>query len=98
MEELPDTPIITPAEIALIPEKYLDREIVDIGHRVLDANTIIEIALKLEYEHMLYYKEIKEYLKTVASMISVLMKYWKGYNSRKSAQILLKTMDIGIVG
>jgi transcriptional regulator with PAS, ATPase and Fis domain len=98
MKELPDAPIIiTPAETALIPEKYLDREIVDIGHRVLDANTIIEIALKLEYEHILYYKEIKEYLKTVASNDFSLNEE-KATTAESQLQILLKTMDIGIVG
>lgn len=100
MKELPDAPIIiTPAETALIPEKYLDREIVDIGHRVLDANTIIEIALKLEYEHILYYKEIKEYLKTVASNDFSLNEILeKATTVESQLQILLKTMDIGIVG
>lgn len=100
MKELPDAPIIiTPAETALIPEKYLDREIVDIGHRVLDANTIIEIALKLEYEHILYYKEIKEYLKTVASNDFSLNEILeKATTAESQLQILLKTMDIGIVG
>lgn len=100
MKELPDAPIIiTPAETALISEKYLDREIVDIGHRVLDANTIIEIALKLEYEHILYYKEIKEYLKTVASNDFSLNEILeKATTAESQLQILLKTMDIGIVG
>lgn len=100
MKEFPDADIIiTPAEGAIIPQKYRDKEIIDIGHRVLDANTIIEIALKLEYEHILYYKGIKEYLKTVASNDYSLNEILeKSTTAESQLQILLKTMDIGVVG
>lgn len=100
MNKFPDTSlIITPAEANLLPKEAKKREIVDIGHRILDANTIIEIALKLEYEHVLYYKKIKEYLETVATNDYSLSKILeKATQSESQLGILLETLDIAIIG
>ena len=55
MENFPkNNLIITPAETKLLPKEAEGRDIIDIGHRILDANTIIEIALKLEFEPVSY--------------------------------------------
>ena len=100
MENFPEIPlIITPAETNLLPKEAKKREIVDIGHRILDANTIIEIALKLEYEHVLYYKKIREYLETVATNDYSLSKILeKATQSESQLGILLGTLDIAIIG
>ena len=100
MEKFPDIPlVITPAETKLIPKEVRDREIIDIGHRILDANTIIEIALKLEFEHVLYYKKIREYLETVATNDYSLSKILeKATQAESQLGILLGTLDIAIIG
>lgn len=100
IEEFPkEALIITPAEVALLPKEAKEREIVDIGHRILDANTIIELALKLEYEHVLYYKKVKEYLETVATNDYSLSKILeKATQSESQLGILLSTLDIAIIG
>lgn len=100
MEEFPDCDtIITPAETKLLPKNIKKRKIIDIGHRILDANTIIEIALKLEFEHILYYKNIKEYLDTVATNDYSLSKILeKATQSESQLGILMGTLDIAIIG
>lgn len=91
--------IITPAETKLLPEEAQGREIIDIGHRILDANTIIEIALKLEFEHILYYKKIKEYLDSVATNDYSLSKILeKATQSESQLGILMGILDIAIIG
>ena len=91
--------IITPAETKLLPKEAEGRDIIDIGHRILDANTIIEIALKLEFEHILYYKKIKEYLDTVATNDYSLNKILeKATQSESQLGILMGILDIAIIG
>ena len=100
MEKFPENSlIITPSETKLIPKEMTGREIIDIGHRILDAGTIIEIALKLEFEHVLYYKKIKEYLDTVAANDYSLSKILeKATQSESQLGILMGTLDIAIIG
>ncbi len=100
MENFPkNNLIITPAETKLLPKEAEGRDIIDIGHRILDANTIIEVALKLEFEHILYYKKIKEYLDTVATNDYSLNKILeKATQSESQLGILMGILDIAIIG
>ena len=100
MEIFPEGDIVmTPAETQLLPKEVLDRKIIDIGHRILDANTIIEIALKLEFEHILYYKKIREYLDTVATNDYSLSKIVeKATQAESQFSLLMKTTNIAILG
>lgn len=100
MENFPDGEIImTPAETQLLPENVKNRKIIDIGHRILDTNTIIEIALKLEFEYLLYYKKIKKYLETVATNDYSLNKILERATQAESQfSILMKTSKIAILG
>lgn len=100
MELFPEGDIVmTPAETQLLPKEVLDRKIIDIGHRILDANTIIEIALKLEFEHILYYKKIREYLDTVATNDYSLSKIVeKATQAESQFSLLMKTTNIAILG
>lgn len=100
IEKFPDGDIImTPAETQLLPRNVLDREIIDIGHRILDANTIIEIALKLEFEHILYYRKVREYLDTVATNDYSLSKIVeKATQAESQFSLLMKTTNIAILG
>lgn len=91
--------ILTPAETQLLPEIAKDRKIIDIGHRILDANTIIEIALKLEFEHVLYYKKIREYLDSVATNDYSLTKILeKATQAESQFSLLMKTTKFAIIG
>ena len=100
MEKFPDENIIiTPSETKLLPKNIDNREIIDIGHRIIDANTIIEIALKLEFEHILYYKKIREYLDTVATNDYSLSKILeKATQAESQFSLLMKTTKIAILG
>ncbi len=100
IEKFPENPlIITPGETKLLPSEAKGKEIIDIGHRILDANTIIEIALKLEFEHILYYKKIKEYLDTVATNDYSLNKILeKATQSESQLGILMGILEIAIIG
>lgn len=100
MKKFPDENIIiTPAETQLLPKEVEGREIIDIGHRIIDANTIIEIALKLEFEHILYYKKIREYLDTVATNDYSLSKILeKATQAESQFSLLMKTTKIAILG
>lgn len=100
MEKFPEGSIImTPAESKLLPKEVLNRDIIDIGHRILGANTIIEIALKLELEHILYYKNIREYLESVATNDYSLNKILeKATQAESQFSLLLKTTNIAILG
>lgn len=100
MEKFPEGDIVmTPAESQLIPNNIGKRKIIDIGHRIIDANTIIEIALKLEFEHILYYKKIKEYLDTVATNDYSLSKIVeKATQAESQFSLLMKTTNIAILG
>jgi transcriptional regulator with PAS, ATPase and Fis domain len=100
MERFPEGNIVmTPAESQLLPKEVLNREIIDIGHRIIDANTIIEIALKLEFEHILYYKKIREYLDSVATSDYSLSKIVeKATQAESQFSLLMKTTNIAILG
>lgn len=91
--------IITLGELSIIPPSLKKKKIIDIGHRLFDGNTIIEIALKLGYEHLLYSKKINNYLDEIASNDYTLIEILKkATTSESQLDILLKTMNIGIIG
>lgn len=99
-QAVPNVPlVITPGEIDNIPKSLKKKKIIDIGHRFFDGNTIIEIALKLGYEHLLYSKKINEYLENIASNDYSLIKILKkATTSESQLDILLKTINIGMIG
>ena len=56
--------IVTPHEVPLAPKT--DKPLIDIGNRVFDANTITDIAVKLNCEYVLEYKHIKRYFEKLS--------------------------------
>ena len=99
-QSIPSVPlVITPGEIETIPKFLKNKKIIDIGHRFFDGNTVIEIALKLGYEHLLYSKKINDYLEEISSNDYSLIKILKkATTSESQLDILLKTINIGIIG
>lgn len=89
---------ITPGESRHVPKNACTR-VVDIGHRLLDTSTIIEIALKLDAEHLLEEEKFKNYFDSIVTNSYSLEKLTGRTNTLESQfDILLKTLNDGIIG
>ena len=94
----PDTDLaITPAESRFVPPHVT--KVIDIGHRVLSASSITEIALKLGFNHVLETEWVHQYMDELMEYdysISALTNY--SFNMENKFEILLEALDVGIVG
>lgn len=97
MESIPDLPYaITTGECDHVPVTI--EAVLDLGHRVIDKNTIVDLAIALNLEDVLNEKRILGYFKTMAS-------YNKGYEyfisqsktSKNQFNTLLSIMDKGVL-
>jgi transcriptional regulator with PAS, ATPase and Fis domain len=61
-----DSSFITPGEGSLIPKKY--ENIVDVGHRVIDSSTFIEIITKLGIEENIVHRRLIAYIKEIVAL------------------------------
>lgn len=98
MKEIPNLDVaVTPGETRFIPSSV--NKIIDIGHRLLDTNTIVEIALKLKLENLLQGEAFKKYFSNIVSN-SYSIEELTGKTTRLQSQfdILLNILDEGIVG
>lgn len=88
---------VTPAESRYVPDTI--KNVVDIGQRVLDANTIVEIALKLKLGFILEGKKINEYFQAIETN-SYSFYELLGRSSRYESlfEILIEQLDEGIIG
>ena len=88
---------VTPAESRYVPESV--KSIVDIGQRVLDANTVVEIALKLKLDYLLEERKFKAYLQSIAAN-SYSFDELFGRSTRQESrfEILIELLDEGIIG
>ena len=96
-EKIPDIPLaITPGESRHVPETA--EKIIDIGHRVLDISTIVDITVKLNIEEKLVHPKIRKYFNEIAP-ISFGLEKVLGINNSLNSQldVLLKIMDQGII-
>lgn len=96
-EKIPHIDIaITPGEAKYVPDKITT--IIDIGDRVLDVSTIIDIGVKLKLEHILNNENTNKYFKEVISESTGLNRII-GKTNRLQSQfdILLKMLDEGII-
>ena len=88
---------ITPGESKFVPKNV--KEVMDIGDRILDTSTIIEIVLKLKLEYLLKEDKFIEYSDRVASNSYSLEELAIKTNKLESQfDILLKVLDEGIIG
>ncbi|MCD5413696.1 MAG: sigma 54-interacting transcriptional regulator [Clostridiales bacterium] len=87
---------ITPGEIGVVPKEV--NTIINIGDRILDISTIMDIAIKLELEHLLKGKELEKYFNRVVTG-DIGIKKMVGKSNRLESQldILLQIIDEGII-
>ena len=98
MKEVPVLDIaITPDEEQFVPRDV--KAIINIGNRVIDMNTVVDIAVKLDLGHLLLKDTIQEYFKQIVS-VSYSVKNLLGTTSRLSDQIcmLQQIVDDGLIG
>ncbi len=87
---------ITPGETKCVPSSI--KKIVDIGHRVLDVNTITNIAIKLNMEYMLKEEHVVRYFESLvipSEEITTLIKKTNTLESELNS--VLNVMDEGII-
>ncbi|MCY6369160.1 sigma-54 interaction domain-containing protein [Clostridium ganghwense] len=98
IDEIPDLDIaITPGESRYVPKNV--KQVIDIGHRVLDINTIIDIAAKLDLDDLLKKHKIQRYFKSIVTNRYGVEKLM-GLTNRLESQfsILLQGLEEGIIG
>ncbi|MEG1284438.1 MAG: sigma 54-interacting transcriptional regulator [Romboutsia sp.] len=89
--------VITPGETRFIND--CDKEVIDIGDRVLSENTIVEIALKLNLENYLEKENFKIYLDTLPrANYSLDHLFNKSISLESNFSILLEILEMGIIG
>lgn len=88
---------ITPDEERLVPRDV--KEVINIGNRVIDMNTIVDIAVKLDLGHLLLKDTIQEYFNQIVQ-VSYGVKNLLGTTSRLSDQLdmLQQIVDDGLIG
>lgn len=98
IKDIPEIDIaVTPGEMRYVPDSASN--IIDIGHRLLDMSTIVEIALKLKFEHLIQSNIFKNYFDKIArSSYSLLELTGKTNRLESQFDILFKILDEGIVG
>ncbi len=88
---------ITVGEDRYVPETV--KRIIDLGHRVPDSNTIVEIALRLNLDYLLERENFKEYFNSIASSNYNFNKLFdRSLNMESQFDILMKIIDTGIIG
>ena len=89
---------ISPDEDEFVPEWV--KQTINIGNRVMDISTVVDIAMKLELGHMLLTKPIQDYFNRIMQVRSGGIKKLLGKNSQLSDQldILLQIVDDGLIG
>jgi len=88
---------ITPGEAKYVP--HFVRNVIDIGNRVMDTGTVVEIAHKLDMDHILQEKQFIDYfnsLKTHSSGLEALL--GKANTLEGELDSLLNALDDGIIG
>jgi len=98
MSEVPDLEIaITPGESRFAPENV--KRLIDIGDRIFDISTMLEIALKLDLEFLLKEEKFSSYSEKIATNSYSLERLaGKTNNLESQFDILLRILDEGIIG
>ncbi len=88
---------VTPGETQYVPEFV--RRVIDIGHRVLDTGTLVDMAVKLNMEHLLQEEHFIDHLESLKSHRSGLQALLGRTNTLESEMdSLLNVLDDGIIG
>jgi len=88
---------VTVGESKYVPKDV--KNIIDLGHRVPDSNTIVEIALRLKLDYLLERENFKKYFSSIAtSNYSFNQLFGRSLNMESQFEILMETIDAGIIG
>ena len=88
---------VTVGESRYVPE-YV-KTVIDLGHRVLDTTTIVEIALRLKLDYLLERDNFKEYFSSIASSnYSFDQIFDRSLQMESQFEILMEIIDDGIIG
>jgi len=88
---------VTVGESRYVPEDVAN--VIDLGHRVPDSNTIVEIALRLKLDYLLERESFKEYFNSIASSnYSFNQLFGRSLNMESQFEILMEIIDDGIIG
>ncbi len=88
---------VTPGESRYLPETI--RYMIDIGCRFLDADTIMETAIKLNLDHLLGEKKLKDYFARLAdNTYSYDKLFERSLRNENRLDILLDILSVGIIG
>ncbi|WP_326911352.1 sigma-54 interaction domain-containing protein [Sedimentibacter sp. MB31-C6] len=75
------------------------KTVIDLGHRVIDSATVVEIALRLNFEYLLERQNFKEYFRSIAANnYSFDMLFGKSLRMESQFEILMDIIDDGIIG
>lgn len=97
MEKIPDGDIaITTGEMRFVPEHIKD--VYDLGHRLIDESTIVELFINLGLEECLTDKSVTDYFSTLVSH-NIGVEYLLGKSNILKGQLdtLLSLMDKGVI-
>ncbi len=98
MNEVPDLELaVTPGEARFAPKNV--KRLIDVGDRIFDISTMLEIALKLDLEFLLKEEEFSSYSEKIATN-SYSLERLAGKTNKLESQfdILLRILDEGIIG
>lgn len=88
---------ITVGEKRYVPD--IAKTVIDLGHRVLDSSTIVELALRLKLDYLLESENFKEYFNSIASSnYSFNQLFGRSLNMESQFEILMEIIDAGIIG
>lgn len=75
------------------------KTVIDLGQRVLDSTTIVEIALRLKLDYLLERENFKEYFMSIASNnYSFDHIFGRSLHMESQFEILMEIIDSGIIG
>lgn len=98
MNKIPDLDMaITTGESRYVPKDV--KNVLDLGHRLIDKDTIVEIAVSLHLEEILSEKRVSEYFNTLVSYnkgVEFLIS--KSNILRNQFNTLLSLMEKGVIG
>lgn len=88
---------ITVGESRYVPNTV--KNIIDLGNRVPDSNTIVEMALRLKLDYLLERDNFKEYFNSIASSnYNFNQLFDRSLNMGSQFEILMEIIDAGIIG
>jgi len=88
---------VTVGEARYVPKDV--KNIIDLGQRVLNTTTVIEIALRLKFDYLLEREKFREYFRSLAvNNYSFDQIFGRALKMESQFEILMEIMDEGIIG